>query len=294
MDNKFLLEDRLQKIRSVVNQYGEDNFILSFSGGKDSTVLSALVDLALPDNKITRVHINTGVEFDLVEEFVNEMCEKDSRYVIIKPKYNIKETLERYGYPFKSKRHSQAVYYYQNDPDKKLISWQKYYKREYSSSALVCPYNLQYQFEGWDGLKISDKCCDILKKQPIQFYQKRYKKPYAMIGLRREEGGRRMSAQCLVFAHNRLKAFQPLVAVTNDWVEWFISEYNVQLCKLYYPPYSFERTGCKGCPFNPQLQYELDVLSECLPNEKKQCEAIWKPVYDEYRRIGYRIKIKGH
>lgn len=45
-DNEFLLEDRLQKIRQIINKYGEENFYISFSGGKDSTVLSALVDMA--------------------------------------------------------------------------------------------------------------------------------------------------------------------------------------------------------------------------------------------------------
>ena len=59
---------------------------------------------------------------------------------------------------------------------------------------------------------------------------------------------------------------------------------------IYYPPYNFERTGCKGCPFNIYLQKELDVLEKYFPNEKKQCEIIWKPVYDEYRRLGYRLK----
>ena len=35
---------------------------------------------------------------------------------------------------------------------------------------------------------------------------------------------------------------------------------------------------------------ELDTLEKYFPNERKQCEIIWKPVYDEYRRIGYRLK----
>ena len=33
-------------------------------------------------------------------------------------------------------------------------------------------------------------------------------------------------------------------------------------------------------------------MEELLPNEKKKCEYIWKPVYDEYRRINYRLKDK--
>jgi hypothetical protein len=29
---------------------------------------------------------------------------------------------------------------------------------------------------------------------------------------------------------------------------------------------------------------------EVYPAERKQCEILWKPVYAEYRRIGYRLK----
>ena len=65
---------------------------------------------------------------------------------------------------------------------------------------------------------------------------------------------------------------------------------SIQLCELYYPPYNFDRTGCKGCPFNPDLQKQLDTMERLLPNEKNQCELIWKPIYDEYRRIGYRLR----
>jgi hypothetical protein len=31
-------------------------------------------------------------------------------------------------------------------------------------------------------------------------------------------------------------------------------------------------------------------MARLMPEEEKQCEIIWKPVYDEYRRIGYRLK----
>ena len=38
------------------------------------------------------------------------------------------------------------------------------------------------------------------------------------------------------------------------------------------------------------LQKYLDTLGELLPSEIKRAEVIWKPVYDEYRRLGYRLK----
>ncbi len=52
MDNELILSDRVNIIRDVVNKYGEDQFYISFSGGKDSIVLHYLVDEALPGNRI--------------------------------------------------------------------------------------------------------------------------------------------------------------------------------------------------------------------------------------------------
>lgn len=68
---EFILADRIQKIRQMNDMYDlENKAYISFSGGKDSTVLSALIDLALPDNKIPRVFINTGIEYRAIVDFV--------------------------------------------------------------------------------------------------------------------------------------------------------------------------------------------------------------------------------
>ena len=61
------------------------------------------------------------------------------------------------------------------------------------------------------------------------------------------------------------------------------------MCSLYYPPYNFERTGCKGCPFNMKLKEQLAVMEKLLPDEYKQCQLIWGKVYDEYKRREYRL-----
>ena len=71
-ENEFLLEDRLNVIRDTINKYGEDNFYLSFSGGKDSTVVHHLLDMALPGNRIPRVFSNTGIEYNAIVEYVRE------------------------------------------------------------------------------------------------------------------------------------------------------------------------------------------------------------------------------
>ena len=76
----------------------------------------------------------------------------------------------------------------------------------------------------------------------------------------------------MAFREGKLKAFQPLAPMTKEWEEWFINEYKVEICDIYKPPYNFERTGCKGCPFNIELQEELDTLEKYFPADYKQCE----------------------
>ena len=288
MDNMFLLGDRLQKIRQIINQYGEENFYISFSGGKDSTVLSALIDLALPDNKIPRVFANTGIELNMIRDFVFDITKTDDRLVIIKPSVPIKQMLERDGYPFKSKEHSLYVDVFQRNGWTKTS--QRYLYPSEEREHYRCPKILRYQFEVENTLRISDKCCKRLKEQPLDEWSKNNNKSYSIIGIMQAEGGRRNRAQCLAFHGKKLKAFQPLVPIIKEWEDWFINTYNVEICDIYKPPYNFERTGCKGCPFNIKLQKDLDTLEKYFPAERKQCEIIWKPVYDEYRRINYRLK----
>ena len=110
---KTVLKERLRRIAYIINYYGEDNFYISYSGGKDSSVLSKLVDMALPDNNIPRVYVDTGIELNIIREFVKKQMEDDWRIEIIKPTKNIKQILEENGYPFKSKEHSYFVYLYQ-------------------------------------------------------------------------------------------------------------------------------------------------------------------------------------
>lgn len=287
-DNEFLLFDRLEKIKSIINKYSENNFYISFSGGKDSTVLSALVDMALPDNKIPRVYANTGIELNMIRDFVLDIQKRDERIVIIKPTVPIKPMLERDGYPFKSKSHAQMWAIWNNNHSN--LSAIRYRDGLYNFSSYKCPKKLKYQFTDDFNIKLSDKCCFRLKEEPLKKWQEENNKPYAMLGIMPDEGGRRESAKCLAFKNKGRMIFQPLVVCTKDWEDWFIKTYNIKICDIYKPPYNFDRTGCKGCPFNIHIQRELDILEKYFPEERKQCEIIWKPVYDEYRRIGYRLK----
>ena len=80
-ENEFLLQDRLNVIRDTINKYGEENFYLSFSGGKDSTVVHHLLDMAIPGNRIPRVFINTGIEYNAIVEFARERERESGRKI---------------------------------------------------------------------------------------------------------------------------------------------------------------------------------------------------------------------
>lgn len=291
--NDFILYDRLKVIEQIEKEHNlNDNAYISFSGGKDSTVLHYLIDEALPGNKIPRVFSNTGIEYNAIVKFVKQLAEKDDRFVIIYPKKNIKQTLETVGYPFKSKEYSHVLCIYQNEHGH--TEYTKQYangiKKDGNKTMFKCPNILKYQFTDRFNIKVSEKCCYELKKKPFKNWTKENNKSIAVTGMRAEEGGQRRNMNCIVIKNDEVIKFHPLAMVSKEWEEWFIDKYQIRLCELYYPPFNFKRTGCKGCPYTLQLQEQLDIMEKLLPNERKQCEFIWKPIYDEYRRIGYRLK----
>ena len=108
-------------------------------------------------------------------------------------------------------------------------------------------------------------------------------------GMRKEEGGNRENLACITSGKNG-KHFNVLAPVSNAWEEWFIKEYHIELCELYYPPYNFERTGCLCCPFSKDLKQQLEVLKEVDKKTYKQAQILWEPVYEDYRKHHYRLE----
>jgi 3'-phosphoadenosine 5'-phosphosulfate sulfotransferase (PAPS reductase)/FAD synthetase len=322
---EFNLEDRIAKIRAVNEQWDiEKNGYVAISGGLDSMVTSGLLDVALPGNKIPRVFMNTGIEYSDIVKFIKEVAKKDSRFIIRSSGVNIKQMQQKDGYPFKSKQHAHNMAIYRNNKElcdkylkeisnnKELLkdydyihnlpegvkTFIKYWfgirerEREICISTKVIPNQLKYQITDEFKLKISDKCCYRLKKETFHEYEKESGRYIGITGMKSEEGGMRSVIKCTVFddKSKQLKRFHPLLVVSKEW-EWeFIKRYNVPICKLYYPPYNFERTGCRCCPNADNVQEELNTLYRLFPNEYKIAKQLWKPVFDEYIRIGYRLK----
>ena len=292
-----LLRERLMLIKRVVTEeHDEEEFAMSWSGGKDSCVMSALFDMALPNNRIPRVYANTALDLSIMRDFIKEEMKRDDRIVEIKPTVNVKEMLERDGYPFSSKKHSKVVSTYQRLGFEGSHLVRRYLGKHEDgrkwSSRNSCPKCLEYMFtpEFTKRLKVSNLCCKRMKEEPIDKWVKENGYKYGILGLMAEEGGLRSNITCFAFRNNKFKNFQPLAPLTKEWEDWFVEKYEVRICDIYKPPYNNQRTGCKGCPFSLHLQEELDMLQEYFPNDRKACEKLWKPVYDEYRRIGYRLK----
>lgn len=94
-----------ERIRQWVRYFGEDGVFVSFSGGKDSTVLLDIVRKMYPDVKA--VFSNTGLEYPEIQRFVREHENVD----IITPEMRFPDVLTKYGYPLIGKEVAEAIYY---------------------------------------------------------------------------------------------------------------------------------------------------------------------------------------
>ena len=92
------------RIHQWVEYYGEDGVYVSFSGGKDSTVLLDLARKLYPD--ISAAYVDTGLEYPEIRKFVKQQ----ENVEILRPKMNFRQVIERYGYPFIGKEVASCVY----------------------------------------------------------------------------------------------------------------------------------------------------------------------------------------
>lgn len=94
-----------QRIRDWVNEFGLDGVYVSFSGGKDSSVLLHIAR-EMYGNSIKAVFIDTGLEYPEIRELVKTYENVDW----VRPKKHFRQVCEEYGFPLISKEVSECVY----------------------------------------------------------------------------------------------------------------------------------------------------------------------------------------
>lgn len=127
LDVKVKMTQR--RLREWVNEYGLDGVYVSFSGGKDSTVLLTIARQMYPD--IKAVFVDTGLEYPEIRQFVKTWDNVDW----LKPKLSFKQVIQKYGYPFISKEVSERVYYAQ-----KYLAWYLSQDNPEKQSSIPSPY----------------------------------------------------------------------------------------------------------------------------------------------------------
>ncbi len=91
------------RIKEWVEYHRTDGVYVSFSGGKDSTVLLHIVRQMYPD--IEAVFVNTGLEYPEIQSFIKSF----DNVTILRPKMRFDEVIRKYGYPFIGKEVAECI-----------------------------------------------------------------------------------------------------------------------------------------------------------------------------------------
>ena len=246
LETKIMMSKK--RIREWYHTFGGEVYV-SFSGGKDSTVLLHLVRSLFPE--VPAVFVDTGLEYPEIREFVKST----ENVTWLRPKFTFKEVVEKYGYPTISKEQSQYIYQYKTAKSEKTkdtrLNGNKYGRGRIS--------------EKWkpfleSSIKISDNCCNIMKKTPSKEYEEKTGK-VPFIGTMAEESKLRQSNWvrygCNSFETER-KTSKPLSFWKEEDIWEYIKKYNVPYSKIY--DMGYKRTGCTACLFGIHLEKDKNRL----------------------------------
>lgn len=285
-------------------EYWDGQVYVSFSGGKDSTVLKHIVDSMYDD--VPAVFVNTGLEYPELQTFVRDIKKRwytcfNSDVVILRPEMSFDEVIKKYGYPVVSKETSRTVQYGKR-AIKKGINGTHYALDKLRGEAKTpegrkSPYNC----EKWEFLldapfDVSAQCCDVMKKKPAKFYEKRTERKPILGTLASES--RLRHQQWVRYGCNayqgKLKSAPLSFWTENDILEYLV-KYNVPYCSVYGEikqsiEGKYYTTGCAFCMFGCHLEKSpnrFQRMKETHPRQYAYCinggeenEGKWQPSKD--------------
>lgn len=255
------------RIQEWIDYWGADNLYISFSGGKDSTVLLDLVRSV--NENIPAVFVDTGLEFPEIKQFVKTF----DNVTTIRPKISFKQVIEKYGYPMVSKDQANFIYDIRTTKSEKLKN-----RRLYGDEQGRFKLSKKWRYLVDAPFNISHKCCQVMKKDPIKKYEKEFGK-HPFIGTMAEESNIRKQS----YLRNGCNAFESKRPISNPlgfWTEQDILKYiknnNLKIADIYgdiietkegtLETTGYKRTGCVFCGFG--------VHREAEPNRYQKLELI--------------------
>jgi 3'-phosphoadenosine 5'-phosphosulfate sulfotransferase (PAPS reductase)/FAD synthetase len=262
------LEVKIEKTKQRIIEWYEKwdgQIYISFSGGKDSTVLLNIVRSIYPD--VPAVFIDTGLEYPELREFVKTI----DNVIWLKPKMNFKDVIEKYGYPVISKEQSGWI------KDYKIGGTEKRRNR-------INKVSKKWQYLKDAPFKISDECCNIIKKNPVKRYEKETDRK-GILGNLASEGMAR-ERNYLRTGCNAFEAKRPLSMPLGFWTDNdilnYLSTYKIPYSSIYgdivisenneYKTTGECRTGCIFCMYGCHLEKE--------PNRFQRLKASHLKLYD--------------
>jgi len=284
------LDHKIQVTKTRIiewHQYYKGNVYVSFSGGKDSTVLLDLVRRIYPD--VPAVFVDTGLEYPEIRDFVKSKenvewlhPQKYDRKTKQYKRYTFKEVLKDYGYPIISKEVSDAVYCARSKPDGHRA------KKFDPNSDYCLKYGKRFDLSKWkflldSDIPISHMCCNVMKKEPVKKYEKETGR-YAILGTMACEAQHRkrewLKTGCNGFNKKRPTS-QPISFWTEQDVLTYLRDFELPYASVYgniienknkLETSGVNRTGCMFCGFGCHLEKE--------PNRFQQMKLTHPQLYD--------------
>lgn len=291
-----------------------DKILCSVSGGADSDVMLDLF-CKFDKSKVTFVFFDTGLEYEATKEHLKYLENKyDIKINVIKAKKPIPLTCRDYGQPFLSKQVSEYIsrlqkhnFKWEDKPYEDLI-------KEYPNCIAVLRWWCDANGEGstfsikrnkWlkefimanpPNFKISNKCCKYAKKEPVRLYMKESKSDLNCYGVRKAEGGVRATAYKNCFSDNtsknKIDEYRPIFWYKDETRRIYEEFFGVTHSRCY-TEYGLKRTGCSGCPYGRDFEFELEVLAKYEPKMYKAVINIFGESYEYTRKYREFVKQKN-